>query len=213
MLQEAVDAINKAARQATQNMHTALPGEILKFDPAKCMADVQPKQKFKKPDGKTIDFPKVTDVPVIFPRCKSCDVQIAWPVKPGDGCLLIFAEAALDYWLYGKETPTVLEFDLSNAIAITGLYPESNDAVKKADADTAVVVKNKDTLVEIKPVEIFVKAQDVKVKGNVKVDGDTEVTAKSKIILKNGGTTLSVKQDEVLIEGNLTVTGQIKSGG
>ena len=33
MMQEFVDQINKSARSATEDMHTALPGEIKSYDP------------------------------------------------------------------------------------------------------------------------------------------------------------------------------------
>ena len=33
MMQEFVDQINKSARSATEDMHTALPGEIKNYDP------------------------------------------------------------------------------------------------------------------------------------------------------------------------------------
>ena len=99
----------------------------MKFDAAKGLASVQPKAKFKKPNGETLDFPVITGVPVVFPQ--SANVSIAWPIKPGDGCLIVFCESALDFWMYGKETDTALSFDLSNAIAITGLSPKGRDAM------------------------------------------------------------------------------------
>lgn len=100
MMQEFVDQINKTARSATDDMHTALPGEIKSYDPGKGVATVLPKAKFTKPDGRTMDFPEISGVPVMFPQSKN--VTIAWPVKAGDGCLLVFSEQALDYWMYGR---------------------------------------------------------------------------------------------------------------
>ena len=40
MMQEFVDQINKSARSATEDMHTALPGEIKSYDPDKCRHSV-----------------------------------------------------------------------------------------------------------------------------------------------------------------------------
>lgn len=57
MMQEFVDQVNKTARKATEDMHTALPGVITSFDPGSGMASVQPKAKFKKPDGKNDGLP------------------------------------------------------------------------------------------------------------------------------------------------------------
>ena len=48
MMQELVNQINKSARSATEDMHTALPGEIKSYDPTKGVATVLPKAKFAK---------------------------------------------------------------------------------------------------------------------------------------------------------------------
>lgn len=163
MMQEFVDQINKTARKATEDMHTSLPGEITAFDPGTGMASVQPKAKFKKPSGETMDFPVVTGVPVQFPQ--SANATIAWPIKPGDGCLLVFSESALDYWMYGKETDTVLKFDLSSAIAIPGLSAKGNAAMQTACAEDAVVVVVGGTTLKV-------TSEGVTVIGKLTVEGE-----------------------------------------
>lgn len=154
MLQELVDQINRTARKATEGMHTALPGKIVSFDAGTGLASVQPVAKFKKPNGETMDFPEVSGVPVVFPQ--SANVAIAWPIKPGDGCLLVFAESALDYWMYGQETDTTLKFDLSNAIAITGLSPKGRDAMQIACDEDAAVIKAGSTILKVKAEGVFI---------------------------------------------------------
>lgn len=167
MMQELVDQINKTARKATDDMHTALPGEITAFDPGTCMASVQPKAKFKKPNGETMDFPVISGVPVVFPQSEG--VTIAWPIKAGDGCLVVFSESALDYWMYGQETDTVLKFDLSNAIAIPGLKAAGNPAMATACAENAVVVNAGGTTLKVKP-------DGVTIDGNLTVNGKIDAT-------------------------------------
>lgn len=93
MIQEFVQSVKDTARKAVDNVHTAVPAVIISYDPASGMAVVQPKAKFKKPDGKTMDYPSVSGVPVVFPQ--SQNATIAFPVKAGDGCLLVFAETAI----------------------------------------------------------------------------------------------------------------------
>ena len=149
MMQEFVDQINQSARSATEDMHTALPGEIKSYDPDKGVATVLPKAKFTKPDGSTMDFPEISGVPVMFPQSKN--VTIAWPIKKGDGCLLVFSEQALDYWMYGKETDTKLKFDLTNAIAIPNLTSGGNSTMKLACDEDAVAIAAGDTTVKITP--------------------------------------------------------------
>lgn len=162
MLQEFVDQVNKTAQKAVEGMHTALPGKVTAFDPGTCLASVQPVAKFKKPNGETMDFPVVTGVPVVFPQSGS--VTVAWPVKPGDGCLLVFAETALDFWQYGKETDTVLKFDLSNAIAIPNISATASPVMAEACSEDAVVVQNGGT-------KLKVKADGVYIVGNLTVTG------------------------------------------
>lgn len=162
MMQEFVDQVNKTAQKAVEGMHTALPGKVTAFDPGTGLASVQPVAKFKKPNGETMDYPVVSGVPVVFPQSGS--VTVAWPVKPGDGCLLVFAESALDYWQYGKETDTVLKFDLSNAIAIPNISAEASPVMAEACSEDAVVVQNGGT-------KLKVKADGVYIVGNLTVSG------------------------------------------
>ncbi len=168
MMQEFVAQVNKTAQKAVEGMHTALPGKVTAFDPVTCMASVQPVAKFRKPNGETMDYPTVSGVPVVFPQ--SGNVAVAWPVKAGDSCLLIFAETALDYWLYGKETDTDLRFDLSNAIAIPNIAATGSDAMQEACSDDAVVIRSGD-------VKLKVKNDGVHIIGNVTVEGSITATA------------------------------------
>lgn len=89
MMQEFVDQINKSARSATEDMHTALPGEIKSYDPGKGVATVLPKAKFTKPDGSTMDFPEISGVPVMFPQSKNvtiaCNPHCEWQEDPRSG--------------------------------------------------------------------------------------------------------------------------------
>lgn len=168
MMQELVNQVKKTAKKATEEMHTAVPATIKSYDSSTGLASVQPVAKFKKPNGETMDYPSISGVPVVFPQ--SANVTIAFPIKAGDGCLLVFGEKSLDYWLYGKETDTELSFDLSNAVAIPSLKNTGSLAMQKACSENAVV-------------------------------------------LQSGGTTLTVKSGEVVIDGNLTVNGKIDATG
>lgn len=184
MMQELVDQIGKISRKATEDMHTALPGEIKRYDPDKGVAVVLPKAKFTKPDGCTMDFPEITEVPVAFPQSKN--VTIAWPIKPGDGCLLVFSEQALDYWMCGNETDTKLRFDLTNAIAIPNLVSGGNGTMKQACNEDAVVLVAGDTRAKITP-----KTVEISV----------------------GGTVLTITEDGITVTGNLKIKGEVVAEG
>lgn len=189
MLQEFVDQVNKTARKTVEGIHTALPGEITKFDADKCVATVQPKAKFKKPNGETMDFPTVSGVPVVFPQVMNQDATIAFPVKAGDNCLIVFAEKALDFWMYGKETDTTLWFDLTNAICIPGLFAKGNPVMKEACDNSAIIIDVKKARLSIKEDKI-----QAEVKG-------------TKLTMESGK--MDIIAPEVSITGNVTVTGDV----
>lgn len=191
MMQEFVESVNKVAKKTVSQIHTAVPAVITAFDAGKGLATVQPKAKFKKPNGETMDYPSIGGVPVVFPQ--SQNVTIAFPIKAGDNCLLVFGEKALDYWLYGKETDTELNFDLSNAIAIPSLATVGNAAMQMACDEDAAVVRAGDTVLKVKGDAVYIKG-DLKVEG--KITATDDVLANESVSLANhihggdsGGTT------------------------
>ena len=97
---------------------------------------------------------------------------IAYPVKAGDGCLIIVAEQSIDYWLYGQETDTDLDFDLTNSICIPGLFAKANPAMAEACNENAVVVDVKGTKVMVKAGSVQVEADTITLNGNVTVNGN-----------------------------------------
>lgn len=185
MMQEFVAQVHNMAKKAMEEMHTALPGKVIAFDAGTGLATVQPVAMFNKPNGETMDFPTVSGVPVVFPQ--SGGVTVAWSIKAGDGCLLVFAESAIDYWMYGKETDTSLKFDLSNAIAIPGLSTVSNAAMQKACTEDAVVIRSGETT-------LTVKSKGVVIDGNVTING-------------------SLTTEGVVIDGDVTINGSLTTQG
>lgn len=169
MMQELITELKEMVRGEISGVHTALPAEIKSYDADSGLAIVKPKAKFKQPNGKTIDFPDISGVPVAFPQNKS--FTIAFPIKTGDECLLIFAEQSLDFWLYGKETDTELKHDLSNAIAIPNINTKGNPDMKRACDEDAVIIKVGET-------ELKTKKDGVYIKGNIEISGDIKVNGK-----------------------------------
>lgn len=174
MLQEFVQEINNSIKKEIQGIHTAMPGTIVSFDPGKMIATVLPGMKFKKPNGTTIDYPQITGVPVVFPQGASQQCTVAFPVKAGDGCLIIVAEQSLDYWMYGQETATDLAFDMTNAICIPGLFSNTNAAVEAACSANAVVIDAKGTRITVKSGSVEIEAAEVKINGNLTVSGSVQ---------------------------------------
>jgi len=204
MMQEFVQGVKDTARKTVEGIHTAVPAVIESYDPESGKAVVQPKAKYKKPDGKTIDYPSISGVPVVFPQSKN--VTIAFPIKPGDGCLLIFSETAIDYWLYGKETATDLKFDLSSAIAIPNIAVTGDETMVEACSDDAVVIIAGNTKMKVYPGGVDIIGR-VNIVGNVNITGNVDTTGNHNINGNiNGGGNISNT-------GAITATGEVTGNG
>lgn len=169
MLQEMVQEIENTARNVVDEIHTALPGKIVSFNSGKCTAVVKPVCKYQTAGGEQIEYPAISDVPVVFPMCQSKGIGLAYPVKSGDSCLIICCETEVDEWRSGAESEGALRFDLTNAVVIPGLLKTGNDLVTKACNENAVVIKNGST-------KLTVTGSQVEVEGKLRVKGSIYYT-------------------------------------
>lgn len=196
-----------------RDVHTCIPGEIKSFDASKCTGNIQPSGKFKKADGSYLDYPELSNVPVVFLQSMDQKATIAYPIKEGDGCLLFFSEQQLDYWKDGRTPKSDLRHGLSNAIALVGLVTDANSVMEDACNDDAIIIDREKTRVVVKDKEINVLID--------KESKDTEITATNdKVYVKRGGTEFEIQDGKVIVksttisvEGNLEVTGYIAADG
>ena len=179
MLQEFVENIRKMIDTKINEIHTTMPGRIVSYDTETGLATVLPAMRFKLKDGTTVPYPQITGVPVLFPQTYGQQATIAYPVKPGDGCLIFIAEHSIEYWLYGKETDTDLSFDLTDAFCIPGLFQAANSVVKRACNDNAIIVAVKGAEVVVKKDEVTVTSPNIVFNGDVQVNGS--ITASGEI--------------------------------
>lgn len=203
MMQKFVQQLKNAVQESIDGVHTCIPGEIVSFDAAKCTAIVKPTGKFKRPDGQKVDYPQIAQVPVHFQQSSSQESSICFPVKPGDGCLLIFSEQALDAWRSGGEDFPDLKHDLTNAIAIMGVCRQPNALMQEAQSKDAVIIRQKDSRAMLSNDEVLVKRNDTQF---MQMKGE-------EITLKNAGTTLTITGSGADLIGNLTVSGKIVAQG
>ena len=100
------------------SLHCAMPGIVESFDPETQTVTVQPAND---------QLPLLRDVPVFFPGTRSS--AITWMIEPGDECLVIFADSAIDRWFDSgepSEPPTDRAHDLSDAFAFVGFRSRPN---------------------------------------------------------------------------------------
>lgn len=136
-----VDAIRNMINTGIANLHICLPGEIVKYENG--IAEVQPLLRRVYRDGTELDLPVIPRVPVVHPRTMTAGIQL--PVQKGDGCLLLFAERSLDVWLSKGNIVSpddFRKFDLSDAIAIPGLYSFNTEPLDSSNT-SALILKNK----------------------------------------------------------------------
>ena len=181
-----VQIIRNAIEQRLVNVHTALPGKLLKVDGSK--GDVQIELQRKLIDDTLIKLPVITNVPIVFPRNKTSGLSL--PTKVGDTGLVLFSERSLDLWLLqgGNISPnSARKFDLSDGCFVPGLYPFS-EPPQEFDG-TKLFVYNEKAKVELSP------------DGTVEIKNDTGTyrqTPAGKFALTNGTEELLDLVDQLL---------------
>ena len=122
--------IKNLIRGEMDQIHTALPGCIVSYDPGTNRASVQPVGAFKTEDGRSLAFPVIHEVPVQFPCGSGGSVGVTFPIIAGDTGILIFSESQLDDYLSGGDSDDPRRFALTDGMFIPGMYtaPPSGEA-------------------------------------------------------------------------------------
>ena len=169
MMQELTQGMKNLMADTIRDVHTAVPGTIVSFNPDTVEATVQPTAKFRKPDGKMIDFPQIHEVPVYFPQAIKQKMTFTWHIEPGDEVTIFFLEQALDQWRTGAESKTELRFDLQNAFCMTGLVPKPNKLVRRAADNESIIIQRGEGG---EPEETFLELYDGKMEMQVQYSGN-----------------------------------------
>ena len=179
MMQEFAQQVEETARAVTDEIHTAMPGIVLEFEPESCTAMVQPNGKYVTADGNILPYPQMTEVPVVFPFSPSVGAGIVFPVMPGDNCIIIVSEVELDEWRTGAEAEGSLRFDLTSAMCIPGLLREGGETVAEACNERAVVIRAGESRFKVNEERIILSAGDTEMivsEAGIAVWGDLKVT-------------------------------------
>ena len=171
MMQDFVDAVGKVVDERIAELHTALPAEIVEFNQDTCTVDVIPKAKITLTSGETFEYPRINDVPIVFPCGMGQDAVIVYPVKKGDGCLLIFSEQSLDYWQSSGVTSSEMKFSLSSAIAIPGLFARPAEDIGEAVNTESIIIRNGSNKIGVSKEKIAITG-DIELEGNLTINGE-----------------------------------------
>lgn len=144
-----IDLIN---RLIYGSVNTALPGIITKVDDIskqKVSVKIMIKKKFD--DGESLDYPEITDVPLIIPSFGDAVIKPPVSSLKGIPVLLVFAQRSLGNWLINGENldpPDKQKFSIKDAIAIPGLNPfVTNKGLSKND-DFEIIYKDSSVVIE-----------------------------------------------------------------
>ena len=131
-------AVDELVRGHMLEAHTALPGEILDFDPVTQTATVQLSvQREMLGTDQTVTI--LQSVPVMIQG--GGGFSVTFPITAGDPCLVVFCERGIGNWyVNGGNQPaeTRRHHHLSDAVCIPGLRP-APDALANYDADNFTV--------------------------------------------------------------------------
>lgn len=210
------------------SLRVAMPGIIEEYDFKTQKASVKIDMHELLDDNGSVDYPVITDVPIIFPRAGGASFTM--PVLRGDSCLVLFLDRDIGNWLIGgtaKKPNSRRRHSLNDAVAIIGLSPFNRPSTAKNNTDVLLTFDGSEITLKpngkidihaaselnIKAENIIVNCTNAKVyatgeintetpdftqKGNMKIDGNIEITGSSAL---RG----SVKCDASL-EGNVVKT-------
>ena len=120
------DLLARFRESLLADLHTSLPGKIVRYDSSTQKADVQPliKERYIDESGATQvrDLPVIPSVPVQFPGAGG--YRITFPIATDDTGLVVFSESSLDKWLVSGGTVDPSDerrHDLTDAVFLPGL--------------------------------------------------------------------------------------------
>lgn len=204
------------------SMHTAFPAVITSINAQEQMS-VNVKTLTPRTDNNGVvnDQTQIMNVPVVFPSTKTS--MLSFPVNVGDIVLCVVAEGSLDRMKISTTSNPIpvssgARFDASNAIAIPGLYPftqNPNNPVKRTNAHSvtsACLTHNLGTANEI--------SIELGADGNLVITTPYTATIKAKDIVFDADNSISLKASTMNIDvanstwsGNYTMTGTATFNG
>jgi hypothetical protein len=189
-----LEFLNTLINNRLADLNTCIPAKIISYDFKTKKAVVQPAINLEYNDGEVIEMPKISNVPVMHPSTSKA--SIIFPISIGDNVTLIFSQKSLENWLKDGEISTTddpRQFDLTDAIAMIGISPFSEEVVAESKDD--LVISCNDSKITMKPSSL------VKIKATTLEIESTNVNVSGKLTANNIEATSQIKSATASIGG------------
>jgi hypothetical protein len=181
------EVINDLMRKISGGVRVAMPASIESYDFKTQKADIKIDMQELYQNGTSLDYPVLSGVPVIFPRCGGASITM--PISRGDTCLVMFLDRDSTAWLLGGKNvkpKSMRSHHLSDAIAIMGLCPFTNKSPAKNNTD--MLISFDGSFITLKP------------------KGIIDITSAKEINVKTEGVIINCKNANVMAEESIDVT-------
>ena len=148
---ELSDVIRTLIDNALVDLNVCMPGKVVKYDPSKQYASVQPLPTQSFIDGSAKPFPVIPLVPVKWPRANGKAMFIHMPLSPGDDVVLVFSQRSLDNWKISGGVYDPDDYRMHHATdcyALVGgsampdsFQPSTTDSIEIVNGESSVIVQ------------------------------------------------------------------------
>jgi len=178
------EIINDLMRKISGGVRVAMPASVESYDFKTQKADIKIDMQELYRNETSLDYPVLSGVPVIFPRCGGASITM--PITRGDTCLVMFLDRDSTSWLLGGKNlkpKSMRSHHLSDAVAIMGLSPFTSKSPSKNNTD--MLISFDGSFITLKP------------KGTIDIHTAKEINIKTENVIINCKTAL-VKSEETV---------------
>lgn len=138
---EVKDVIKDWIKKGAEDVHVSMIGKVESYDPSTNRASITPVGSLTAPDWQEIPYPTIHNVPLQFPCGNGGKSGCTFPVKPGDTCIIIFADHQIENFLSGEKSDDMRSHSMNDAYAIPTLFSASVPTLK-SNADDVCLFNN-----------------------------------------------------------------------
>ena len=135
---EAKDTIKEWIRKGGENIHVSMIGKIESYNPQTNRASITPVGTMTCPNWQEIPYPTIHNVPIQYPCGNGGKSGCTFPVKPGDTCIIIFADHQIENFLSGEKSDDMRNHSMNDAYAIPTLFSASVPTLKSNPNDVCL---------------------------------------------------------------------------